>query len=381
MHKFWNFIRDEATGERVLRLEGPIDEDNLWGDEITPESFRADLEKEPGDVIVWLNSPGGNVFAAAQIYNMLRDHNGKITVKVDALAASAASVVAMAGDTVIMTPVSMLMIHDPSTIAMGNAADMQQAINTLNEVKESIINAYRDKTGLSHNKISQLMSDETWLSAGKALDLGFADEISKANNEPDDPDDPDKQKEPEENPENGWKPFSANMSRQLVWAKLTHNTKVTATGKGSASLPVDKNNGKKNKEVIMTVKELKDQYPDLVNAITEEAAADTQKVVDDAVQAERDRIKEIEAIENRISDKELVNKAKFEKPIDAKELAFEAMKAEADINAKALEHIDDDAKKSGVNDVKADPVKGSEVENKEQEVKDGAALIAAALNN
>ena len=401
MNKFWDFIKDEATGERVLRLEGPIDEDSLWGDEITPDAFRNDLEAETGDVTVWLNSPGGNVFAAAQIYNMLRDHKGAITVKIDALAASAASVIAMAGDTVLMSPVSMLMIHDPSTIAMGNVDDMQQAINTLNEVKASIVNAYHDKTGLSRNKISQLMSDETWLSARKAVDLGFADGLMFAEGEkpgepgkdPDDPDkDPDESSEGDnpddpkkEDPKNNWKPFGASISRQLVWAKLTKNAPSHSASTSGIGV-VNKRQPKKNEEAKdMTVEDLKKQHPDLVNAIADEASkkavTDSDKAITDAVQAERDRIKEIEEIENRISDKDLVNKAKYETFIDAKTLAFEAMKAEADINKQALAGIDNDGKASGVSNVVPDPVKGTENETKEQEIKDGAALIAAALNN
>ena len=176
MKRFWNFMRNEE-GERILRLEGPIDEESFWGTEITPQMFREELEAEEGDVTVWINSPGGNVFAAAEIYTMLCDHKGKITVKIDAIAASAASVVAMAGDRVLMSPVAMLMVHDPMTIAMGNAKDMEKAITTLNEVKESIINAYARKSGLSRNKIAKLMSDETWMNAKKAVELGFADEI------------------------------------------------------------------------------------------------------------------------------------------------------------------------------------------------------------
>lgn len=183
MKKFWSFIRNEE-GSRVLRLEGPIDEDSFWGDEITPSAFRDELEAEEGDVTVWINSPGGNVFAAAQIYTMLCEHKGAVTVKIDAIAASAASVIAMAGDRVLMSPVAMLMIHDPSTIAFGNAKDMEKAISTLNEVKESIINAYAKKTGLSRNKIAKLMSDETWMNAKKAVELGFADEVLFAKDAP-----------------------------------------------------------------------------------------------------------------------------------------------------------------------------------------------------
>ena len=192
MRRFWNWIRDDGGG-RVLRLEGPIDEESFWGDEVTPKAFRDELYAEEGDVTVWINSPGGNVFAAAEIYTMIRDYPGKVTVKIDAIAASAASVVAMAGDRVMMSPVAMLMIHDPMTIAMGNAKTMEKAITTLNEVKESLINAYCAKTGLSRNKIAKLMSDETWLNAKKAVELGFADEIMFAEKrvEPDDYDDHD----------------------------------------------------------------------------------------------------------------------------------------------------------------------------------------------
>ena len=187
--KFWNWIHDDSGG-RVLRLEGPIDSESFWGDEITPQMFRDELYAEEGDITLWVNSPGGNVFAAAEIYTMLRDYPGKVTVRIASIAASAASVVAMSGDSVQMSPTALIMIHDPSTIAMGNAKDMEKAITTLNEVKESIINAYAFKTGLTRNRISKLMSDETWLNAKKAVELGFADEILFEN-----------KKNPEEDPD------------------------------------------------------------------------------------------------------------------------------------------------------------------------------------
>lgn len=220
MKKFWNWIKD-SDETRTLRLEGPIDEESFWGDEITPQMFRDELNAGEGDVTVWINSPGGNVFAAAEIYTMLKDYKGSITVKIDAIAASAASVVAMAGDTVQMSPVAMLMIHDPSTVAMGNTKDMEKAIEVLNEVKESIINAYASKSGLSHARIANLMSNETWMNAKKAVELGFADEIlfSKKEDEPDsDPADPDKpEKTPDEEPGEGEekKPFQQDTAGHL----------------------------------------------------------------------------------------------------------------------------------------------------------------------
>lgn len=220
MKKFWNWIKD-SDETRTLRLEGPIDEESFWGDEITPQMFRDELNAGEGDVTVWINSPGGNVFAAAEIYTMLKDYKGSITVKIDAIAASAASVVAMAGDTVQMSPVAMLMIHDPSTVAMGNTKDMEKAIEVLNEVKESIINAYASKSGLSHARIANLMSNETWMNAKKAVELGFADEIlfSKKEDEPDsDPANLDKpEKTPDEEPGEGEekKPFQQDTAGHL----------------------------------------------------------------------------------------------------------------------------------------------------------------------
>ena len=177
MKKFWNWIRDQDTGERTLRLSGPIAEESWWGDEVTPADFRAELNDGTGPISVWINSPGGDVFAAAQIYNMLMDYPFDVTVKIDGIAASAASVIAMAGTEVHMSPVSMLMIHNPSTAVWGDSEEMKKAIKTLDEVKESIINAYEIKTGLSRDKISHMMDAETWMNANKAVELGFADKI------------------------------------------------------------------------------------------------------------------------------------------------------------------------------------------------------------
>lgn len=193
MNKFWNWIKDEGGG-RTLRLEGPIDDKNYWGDEVTPQMFRDDLEADEGPVTVWINSPGGNVFAAAEIFTMLMEYAGEVTVKIASIAASAASVVAMAGDQIQMSPTALLMIHDPSTIAIGNANDMQKAIDTLNAVKDSIINAYIMKTGLRKSKISEMMENETWLDAKEALRLGFCDAILYT-------DDQDPEEEPEDTPD------------------------------------------------------------------------------------------------------------------------------------------------------------------------------------
>lgn len=161
--------------ESVLILNGTIAEESWFDDEVTPKLFQAELNEHKGDITVWINSPGGDCIAAAQIYNMLICHKGNVTIQIDGIAASAASVIAMAGTKVLMSPVSMLMIHNPMTVAFGDKEQMKQAISMLDEVKESIMNAYEIKTGLPRQKLSHMMDSETWMNVHKAMELGFAD--------------------------------------------------------------------------------------------------------------------------------------------------------------------------------------------------------------
>lgn len=179
MRKFWNWVSDGEKGieKRVLTLNGVIAEESWFDDEVTPQVFKEELYSSGGDITVWINSPGGDCIAAAQIYNMLLEYKGDVTVKVDGIAASAASVIAMAGTKVMMSPVSMLMIHNPITMATGDTEEMKKAIAMLAEIKESIVNAYELKTGMNRDKIAKLMDAETWMDANKAIELGFADEI------------------------------------------------------------------------------------------------------------------------------------------------------------------------------------------------------------
>ena len=171
--------------ERILFLNGTIAEESWFDDEVTPALFKDELDSGEGDITVWINSPGGDCIAAAQIYNMLMNYKGNVTVKIDGIAASAASVIAMAGNKVIVSPVSMIMIHNPATIAAGDTSEMQKAIAMLDEVKESIINAYEIKTGLSRARLSHLMDAETWMDANSAIEMGFADEIMQRDTQDD----------------------------------------------------------------------------------------------------------------------------------------------------------------------------------------------------
>ncbi len=175
MRKFWNW-KNSDTG-RTLYINGGIACESWYDDDVTPALFKKELNSSNGAVTLWINSNGGDCIAAAQIYNMMKEYPNDITVKIDGIAASAASVIAMAGTKIYMSPVAQLMIHNPSTIAWGDHLEMKKTVELLDSVKESIINAYEIKTKLSREEISDMMDKETWMDANKALELGFIDGI------------------------------------------------------------------------------------------------------------------------------------------------------------------------------------------------------------
>lgn len=181
---FWK-IKDAAeteSGTPELEFYGIISEFSWFEDDITPQMFKQDLYDlgKGGDITVRMNSAGGDVIAASVIKSIIQDYPGKVTVKIDGLAASAATVVAMAGDLVQMQESAYFMIHDPWTVAIGNVNDLRQAVDMLKAIKDGIVNSYETKTGLSTDKVSKMMSDETWMSAREAQTLGFVDEIITA---------------------------------------------------------------------------------------------------------------------------------------------------------------------------------------------------------
>lgn len=223
--KFWNWKErktlnqetSEEIVERTLELYGTIAEESWFDDDFTPQMFKDELNAGSGDITVWINSPGGDCVAAAQIYNMLANYKGNVTVKIDGIAASAASVIAMAGSTVLMSPVSMMMIHNPATFAFGDHAEMEKAIEMLDGVKDSIINAYILKTGMSRAKLSRLMDAETWMDATKAVELGFADDIITKNEFP-------KKEESEEDDSKKSTEKDVNTSNSVLFSRKAVNS-------------------------------------------------------------------------------------------------------------------------------------------------------------
>lgn len=178
--KFWE-VKNAADDTGELYIYGEITP-YKWDDtDTTAQSFKEDLDAL-GDIKtlnVYINSPGGSVFQGQAIYNILKRQKIRVNVHIDGLAASIASVVAMAGDTVFMPKNAMMMVHNPWMLVIGNAQDLRKTADDLDKIRESIIEAYLSKAGsrLSVEKISELMDNETWLTAQECADYGLCDEV------------------------------------------------------------------------------------------------------------------------------------------------------------------------------------------------------------
>lgn len=153
--------------------------DWLGYDAVSPRKVEQALNDADDDQVeLDVASGGGDVFAASEIYTMLKNYAGKVVVNIQGLAASAASVIAMAGDVVNMSPTAQMMIHKAWTITMGNSDDLEHDSKMMDSTDQSIVNAYEAKTGLKRDEILKMMSDETWMTAQDAVDKGFADAVS-----------------------------------------------------------------------------------------------------------------------------------------------------------------------------------------------------------
>lgn len=357
---FWKFITknqaaDDHEEEVELRIEGDIvDDEDAWLYEwfgikaAYPNAFREELKQYKGkNITVWINSYGGSVFAAAGIYNALMEHKksgAKITTKVDGKAMSAATIPFMAGDERLMSPVSIFMMHNPLTEVYGYASDLRKAADVLDEVKETIINAYQLATGRSRAKISAMMDDETYMSARTAIKEGFATGMLYAD-----------QSKPDENELEGIMNFgfrkvlaiqnAANDSFKKFFEQYLRTSAAQAV---DPKLQPDANiKNEEGEQPMKTVEELRNAYPELVKQIEDAAREEGRR-------QERERIQDIEKISANISP-DLVRKAKFEEPKDAKELAFEALQTDAQKGKQYLNDIKADHQGSGVQDVKGVP--------------------------
>lgn len=183
--RFWRVqAATDSTGSKIgeLYIYGGIYGERWADEDVTPAIIRDELAAlGPLDALhVYINSPGGDPWAAHAIYNLLRRHESEKIVHIDGVAASAASVVAMAGDRVVMPPNSMMMIHKAWTLAIGNADDLREVADVMDRIDESLVMAYEQKTGLERERIRKMLAVETWMTAEEAVELGFADELDQS---------------------------------------------------------------------------------------------------------------------------------------------------------------------------------------------------------
>ena len=307
--RFWNFKPGVDNQPPELILYGDISKKGWWGDEITPKKFSDELMAlgDVEEIVVRINSSGGDVFAAFAIYTRLKDHKARIVVKIDGWAASAATIIAMAGDVIMIPAVGAFMIHDPAVGAFGyyQEKDLNKLAAELQVIKNCIINAYALKTGKSQDDIAAIMSAETWYDGQSAVENGFLDELMFA--------------EVKTEIENKGKIFVNSVAMNISGIGNILPLLLSGgqrSGQGGCLSNISKvNNYKEEKQMdpkdIKTVDELKAAYPVLV-----------QQIVDEAAEAERQRIKAIE--DTALTGfEDVVRSAKFEKPLTAADVSMQ----------------------------------------------------------
>ncbi|AHN84819.1 Clp protease-like protein [Vibrio phage phi 2] len=303
--KFWEFKNLAENQTPELLVYGEISE--YWG-EVDSKSFAKQLGGiSSSEINVRINSYGGEVFTAQAIYSLLKSHPASISVFIDGIAASAATIIAMAGDKIIMPSNAMMMIHNPLTGVWGNSSDLREVANLLDKVRETLLATYRAKTGLDDKKLIELLDNETYMTASEALELGFIDEVDQ----------------------NIKIAASLTRSKMVVnnlelnperFANMPDNWLNKQSSQEPVNNPATPDNSKVEGEKPMNLEELKAKHPDLYNQIKNEG-------VKAGEEQERARIKNIEDMAMP-GYEQLVNKAKFETPMEANALAVEIIKAQ-----------------------------------------------------
>ena len=338
---FWTFrAAAEENAAPELILYGDIASETWWGDEVTPRQFTEELDALGAvpEIVVRINSGGGDVFAANAIYTRLKDNAAKITVKIDGWAASAATIVAMAGDVIEIPGNGVFMVHDPSMGLLGyfNEADLVKLTDEIKVIKQSIVNGYALKTGKPADEIASIMAAETWYDGKQAVEAGFCDKLMF--------------EDAETTVENGAKIVVNSVSLDLNrYPNMTISllNRLTTRTPGGFSNTITQNTPKRSEESmdgikdIKTVDGLKAAFPDLTKQI-EEAAVD----------AERKRIQDIEDVA-LAGFETIVNDAKFKNPISAGDVAKAIVAEQKKQGGKYIQDRDDDAVKSGAGKVGA----------------------------
>ena len=334
--KFWNVMKNDEEKSAELILYGSIGSDEYW-DDISDKAFKQDIENlgDVENITLHINSPGGSVFSAVAIANTLKNHKAKITANIDGLAASAATIITSACDTVRMPKNALFMVHNPITFAYGNNQDMQKTLEMLNKVKNSIIETYLNKAKTDKETLSELMDNETWMSAEEAKEYGFVDEILDESVE----------KEVIEN-----KLIINNMAFDISRFKNFKEKKnqdpriinISVNSTGSPEEIADKfrdilnsTENQKNEGGNMTLEELKNKFPELYNQIFNEGK-------EAGITKERERMREIDNLD--VSNySELIENAKYNEPVEASVLAVNILNKQKEERIRKLQNIKNDS--------------------------------------
>lgn len=373
--KFWNVVTKDDADSAEITLYGDVLDSvprDWWTNEviegqyITPEGFMDDLAAVRGksEVVIKLNSCGGDVYTGIAIHNALKGLSGHKTVIVEGLAASAASVIACAGDEVQVYPGSIIMIHGVSTMFVDwmTLADLKKAVKSVDSVERALAAIYSAKTGIEEDTLRSMMSNELWMTGAQAVEKGFADILLG---------------------DNGLTASVSADKHMLLVAGVRHDVRAFRNIPGDIPViketdaePVTAGNKNQNQEVIqMTEQELRVQHPELVAQI-ESAAMERART--EAAAAERKRIQDIESIEAQIADKSLIDAAKYgEKPCDAAQLALMAMRRNAQLGQTFLNGLEKDAEASGTQTVASVPNGGNPDEGESETAKLMANAFAA----
>lgn len=344
--KFWNFIPavPQENKPAELILYGEIASESWWGDEVTPRQFGEELAAlgDVAEIVVRINSPGGDVFAANAIYTRLKDNAATITVKIDGWAASAATIIAAAGDKVLIARNGVMMYHDPAMNLRGyfKADELEKQIAALVVIKNSVVNALAMKTGKTEEEVSEIMKAETWYTGAEAVENGFADELMF--------EEKDVETEVQDDCRVVVNSVAFDLSPFRSIPKALLNSRPARNGGGFTDTHQHQQEKEKKTDMeIKNVEQLEQAYPDLVKQIRDHATA-----------AERARIKAIEDLALN-GFETIVNTAKFEKPESAADVAMKIVVAQKKQGEAFLDSRDKDVKDSKVGEVGAEASEGA----------------------
>ncbi|WP_165921261.1 head maturation protease, ClpP-related [Paenibacillus albiflavus] len=352
---FWILNKtNDSTAEMLLY--GVISDTSWWGDEVTPKQFADDLKAlgDVGTINVRINSAGGDVFAGVTIYNLLKTHSAKVNVYVDGLAASIASIIAMAGDRIIMQEGSMMMVHNPWTFAMGDSNDLRGVADFLDTVRSSLVNIYVSKTGLSNEEVIALLDAETWMTAQETVDAGFAHEVAQ------------EVKVAACLRDNKTAIFNGVT---MDWSKFINPPDLPTEQKPAARLPVaprieppkpqNKNQGGQK---IMNLEELKAQHPEIYAA-----------AVKDGVNQERSRMKALDEL-SIPGHAATIAKAKYETGASAEQTAVAILNVENTRRKTMAQKMQDDSDESNMEDVDPEDSEDNDPKDEDDEETEAKAL-------